>query len=136
MTDKDKITFDERRKILNREQVDNLPVYGDKKYGEVERTFKTNLTEKGIKKVISQMNADKKQFQQDLNKQKDMIEGAEKQKKLDEDSVKKLNKEIELIKKEVGSRISWKISKNNEKDKLDGKDKKKQGTRESNKTKQ
>ena len=54
------------------------------------------------------MNADKKQFEQDNIKQKDIIEGAEKQRKLDEDSAKKLNKEIELIKKEVGSRITWK----------------------------
>lgn len=129
--DKDFIKFDERRKILNREQVDNLPVYGDQKYGQVERTFKTNLTEEGIKKVIGQMSEDKKQFEQDLNKQKDIISGAEKQKKLDEESIEKLNKEINKIKKEVGSRINFK---NNEKAKLDGKNPKKQGTGKPNKT--
>jgi len=127
MNEKDKISFDERKKTLNREQIDYLPVYGDKKYGDVERIFKTKLTEKGIKKVVANMQEDKKQFEQDIDKQKDVIEGSTKQKEWDEEQLKKLSKEVELIKNEVGSRINWKDnSKNNEKVKLDGKNKAKQ----------
>ncbi len=136
MTEKEgEIKYDDRRKILKRKQIDSKKVYGDKKYGTVEITFHTELTNEGVKKVIAQMQEDKKQFKQDLEKQKDKIKGAKKQKELDEDSIKKLNKEINLIKKTVGSRVNF--TKNNEKKtKLDGKDKKKQGTGKSDKNKQ
>ncbi len=132
--EKNNMRYDERSKMLFNLQQNTMNVYGDEKYGSVKRTDNIILTEEGVIKAVNQMEADKKQIEQDIDKQKDIIKGAEKQKKFDEESVEKLKKEIHMIKKAVGNRINF--NKNNEKAKLAGKDKKEQGTGESDKTKQ
>jgi CII-binding regulator of phage lambda lysogenization HflD len=115
---KNKLTYDERRKILLHEVEEEIDLYGKKEYGKTRYSSSSELTEEGIKAVVKTLLNQKKGLTSEITKQKEVLIAQENQLKEAEKSLKKVSKDLEDIKKQVGSRINFeKIEKKESKEK-------------------